>query len=136
MRYDVKAIYDLVKNVYGGEAVIPLNKRNTKALKLLSSGNPVCEAGLAMHKDGKTSDNSGGLRQKYCCPFRQSKTGCCPCNHKNWNNGKKNRGCTKYHFAHKIFLDRGHGSLLLEPERLLHEVDLAYKGYKGKIKTR
>lgn len=20
----------------------------------------------------------------------------CPCNHKNWNNGKKNRGCTKY----------------------------------------
>ena len=43
---------------------------------------------------------------------------------------------TKYHFAHKIFLDRGHGSLLLEPERLLHEVDLAYKGYKGRIKTR
>ena len=43
---------------------------------------------------------------------------------------------TKYRFAHKIFLDRGHGSLLLEPERLLHEVDLAYKGYKGKIKTR
>jgi hypothetical protein len=36
------------------------------------------------------------LRQKFCCPFRQSKTGCCPCNHKNWNNGKKNRGCTKY----------------------------------------
>ena len=35
-------------------------------------------------------------RQKYCCPFRQSKTGVCPCNHKNWNNGKKNRGCTKY----------------------------------------
>lgn len=94
--YDVKAIYDLIKNVYGGEAVIPLNKRNTKALNLLSSGNPLCEAGLAMHKDGKTSDNNGGLRQKYCCPFRQSKTGCCPCNHKNWNNGKKNRGCTKY----------------------------------------
>ena len=20
----------------------------------------------------------------------------CPCNHKNWNNGKKHRGCTKY----------------------------------------
>ena len=38
----------------------------------------------------------GGIRQKYCCPFRQSKTGVCPCNHKNWNNGKKNRGCTKY----------------------------------------
>ena len=48
-----------------------------------------------MHKDGKTTDN-GRTRQKYCCPFRQSKTGVCPCNHKNWNNGKKNRGCTKY----------------------------------------
>ncbi|MCR5632538.1 MAG: alpha/beta hydrolase [Eubacterium sp.] len=43
---------------------------------------------------------------------------------------------SKYHFAHKVFLDRGHGSLLLEPERLLYEVDLAYKGYKGKIKAR
>ena len=38
----------------------------------------------------------GGIRQKYCCPFRQSKTSVCPCSHKNWNNGKKNRGCTKY----------------------------------------
>ena len=43
---------------------------------------------------------------------------------------------SKYHFAHKVFLNRGHGSLLLEPERLLYEVDLAYKGYKGKIKAR
>ena len=48
-----------------------------------------------MHKDGKTTDN-GRTRQKYCCPFRRSKTGVCPCSHKNWNNGKKNRGCTKY----------------------------------------
>ena len=94
--YDVKAIYNLIRNEYHGDAVIPLNKRGTKDPKLLPSGNPVCEAGLAMHKDGKTSDGHGGLRQKFCCPFRQSKTGCCPCNHKNWNNGKKNRGCTKY----------------------------------------
>ena len=42
----------------------------------------------------------------------------------------------KYHFAHKVFLNRGHGSLLLEPERLLREVDLAYKGYKGRYKSR
>ena len=42
----------------------------------------------------------------------------------------------KYHFAHKVFLNRGHGSLLLEPERMLHEVDLAYKGYKGRIRTK
>ena len=94
--YDVKAIYNLIRNTYHGEAVIPLNKRGTKNPKLLSCGNPICEAGMAMSKDGKTSDGHGGLRQKFCCPFRQSKTGVCPCNHKNWNNGKKNRGCTKY----------------------------------------
>ena len=93
--YDVKAVYNLVKDVYKGEAVIPLNKRNTKGPKKLPVGNPVCDAGLAMHKDGKTTDN-GRTRQKFCCPFRQSKSGCCPCNHKNWNNGRKNRGCTKY----------------------------------------
>lgn len=48
-----------------------------------------------MHKDGKFSD-SGRTRQKYCCPLKRSKNGNCPCNHKCWNNGKKNRGCTKY----------------------------------------
>ena len=94
--YDVKTVYNLVKDAYEGEAVIPLNKRNTKNPEKLSVGNPICEAGLAMSKDGKTTDGRGGIRQKYCCPFRQSKTGVCPCNHKNWNNGKKNRGCTKY----------------------------------------
>ena len=93
--YDVKSIYNTVKAVYDGEAFIPLNPRGTKDLKALLASNPVCEAGFAMHKDGKTTDN-GRTRQKYCCPFRQSKTGVCPCNHKNWNNGKKNRGCTKY----------------------------------------
>lgn len=61
----------------------------------LPTGNPICEAGLAMHKDGKMTDN-GRTRQKYCCPFRQSKTGACPCNHKNWNNGKRNRGCRPF----------------------------------------
>ena len=43
---------------------------------------------------------------------------------------------SKYHFSHRVFLNRGHGSLLMEPERLLREVDLAYKGYKGRSKTR
>ena len=94
--YDVKTVYNLVKNSYEGDAVIPLNKCGTKNPEKLSVGNPICEAGLAMSKDGKTTDGRGGIRQKYCCPFRQSKTGVCPCNHKNWNNGKKNRGCTKY----------------------------------------
>lgn len=93
--YDVKVIYDTVKDIYHGDCVIPLNKRNTKSSKKLSYGHPICEAGLAMHKDGKFSDR-GRTRQKYCCPFKRLKCGSCPCNHKNWNNGKKNRGCTKY----------------------------------------
>ena len=93
--YDVKDIYNTVKDVYNGDCAIPLNKRNTKNPNKLPSGHPICEAGLAMHKDGKLSDRNR-TRQKYCCPFKNSKSGCCPCNHKNWNNGKKNRGCTKY----------------------------------------
>ena len=106
--YDAKSIYNTVKTVYEGEAFIPLNPRGTKDSKALSAGNPVCAAGLAMHKDGKTTDNHR-TRQKYCCPFRQSKTGACPCNHKNWNNGKKSRGCTKYRTVpddYRLSIDR------------------------------
>ena len=66
----------------------------TKASEAISVGNPICAAGLAMHKDGKTTDN-GRTRQKYCCPFRQSKTGVCPCNHKIGTTARK-PGCTKY----------------------------------------
>lgn len=93
--YDVKAVYNLVKDVYEGDAVIPLNERNTKDPDKLPSGRLICPAGLAMHMDGKTFDN-GRVRQKFCCPFRHSNSGTCPCNHKSWNNGKKNKGCTKY----------------------------------------
>ena len=94
--YDEKHVYSTVRELYHGDAVIPLNKRNTKDPAKLPSGNPICAAGLAMNRDGKTTDGHGGLRQKFCCPFRKSKSGQCPCNHRNWNNGKKNRGCTKY----------------------------------------
>lgn len=93
--YDVKAVYDLVKDIYDGQAVIPLNKRNTKNPDQLPAGRLLCSAGLAMHKDGKTFDN-GRVRQKFCCPLRASQSGHCPCDHKNWNNGKRRRGCTKY----------------------------------------
>lgn len=93
--YDVKAIYNTVHDVYHGECVIPLNLRNTKNPKKLSNGHPICEAGLSMNKDGRCFDR-GRTRQKYCCPFKQSKSTECPCNHKNWNNEKKNRGCVKY----------------------------------------
>ena len=93
--YDVKEIYNTVKETYHGDCIIPLNKRNTKNPKKLPNGHPICDAGLAMHKDGKCYDNNR-TRQKYCCPFKRSNCGECPCNHKNWNNGKKNKGCVKY----------------------------------------
>lgn len=94
--YDVKYIYNTIKNTYNGDCYIALNTRNTKNPKKLPNGNIICEAGLALHRDGKFSDN-GRTRQKFCCPFKRTKDKySCPCNHKNWNNGKKNRGCTKY----------------------------------------
>lgn len=93
--YDVKAIYNEIHEKYHGECFIPLNTRNTKNTKKLPTGIPLCEAGLAMWKDGKCKDN-GRTRQKFCCPLKNSKTSVCPCNHKCWNNGKKNKGCTKY----------------------------------------
>lgn len=92
--YDAKDIYNSVKTLYNGECVIPLNQRNTKNPKLLPMGHPVCDAGLAMNKDGKDYSQNR-TRQKFCCPFKNS-IGPCPCNHPNWNNGKRNRGCTKY----------------------------------------
>lgn len=93
--YDAKNIYLQVHTLYNGECIIPLNKRNTKNPKLLPQGNPVCEAGLAMWKDGKFTA-SGHTRQKFCCPLKSSPDADCPCHHKNFYNGKKHRGCTKY----------------------------------------
>ena len=66
---------------------------------------PVCEAGLAMHKNGKTTNN-GRTRQKFCCPFRQSKNGVCPCNHKNWNKREEKPGLTKYKTIPRLSIDR------------------------------
>lgn len=93
--YDVKNIYNQVKKLYDGECIISLNKRNTKNPKLLPQGNPLCEAGLAMWKDGKFSDRNC-TRQKFCCPLKSSPNADCPCHHKNFYNGKKHCGCTKY----------------------------------------
>lgn len=93
--YDSKVIYNTVKNTYDGECFIPLNQRNSKNPKKLPIGNPICEAGLAMHRDGICRDN-GRSRQKFCCPFkRTSHIHDCPCSHKSFHKGK-NTGCTKY----------------------------------------
>jgi len=81
--YDSKDIYNAVKNDYQGDCYIPINPRNTKNLKLLPIGNPLCDAGLIMNKDGK--DHSGNrLRQKFSCPFKHSNDDtACLCNHSN-----------------------------------------------------
>lgn len=91
--YDSKKIYTQISQLYNGDYFIPLNKRGSQKLKTLPKGNPFCEAGLVMHQDGNVSD-AGRKRQKNCCPFKRSKIGRCLCNHKNFLNGKKNRGCT------------------------------------------
>ena len=90
--YDVKEIYNTVKSVYQGDCYIPLNTRNTKNPKKLPSGRPLCEAGLAMLKDGKSYDRNR-TRQKYCCPLKGKKNAVCPCSHKCFGNV---RGCVKY----------------------------------------
>lgn len=66
--YDVKNIYNQVRELYNGECIIPLNRRNSKDTKLLPVGVPACEAGLAMNRDGRCYDQNR-VKQKYCCPF-------------------------------------------------------------------
>lgn len=91
--YDVKYIYNEVNHLYNGKCIIHLNKRNTKNTNLISTGTPICEADLAMNRDGK-SHNRNRTRQKFCCPYKLN--GSCPINHPKFNNGKKHRGCTRH----------------------------------------
>ena len=93
--YDVKRIYNGVHDLYNGDCFIPLNKRGTKDPKLLPNKHPVCEAGFAMHNGGVFSDRNR-TRHKFICPLKNVKDADCPCHHKNFYNGKKHRGCTKY----------------------------------------
>jgi hypothetical protein len=94
--YDTKNIYNTVKDLYEGDCYIPINPRGTKHPKKLPIGNPLCDAGLAMSRDGKFRDR-GCVRQKFCCPFkRSSHLHDCPCGHKNFKKGSKATGCTKY----------------------------------------
>jgi len=94
--YDVKSIYNTVKDEYDGDCFIPINRRYTKDPKKLPVGNPICDAGLAMHRDGKYNDR-GRTVQKFCCPFKKSShKNDCPCNHKAFNKNSKNTGCSKY----------------------------------------
>lgn len=94
--FDSKANYDYIKYKLKGNAIIAKNKRNTKNAKSIPCGNLLCDAGLAMHKDGKQY-LKGSIKQKFRCPFAGSKNNSsCPCNHPKYFNGAKKRGCIKY----------------------------------------
>lgn len=94
--FDTKAIHNFVRYDLHGQAFIPLNPRATKKDITFTGDNIVCEAGLAMHKDGRQYFDSY-IKQKFCCPFRTKKDDTlCLCNHPKYFNGKKNRGCTRY----------------------------------------
>jgi hypothetical protein len=95
--YDVRDIYNFVRDELHGHCFIPLNIRSSKKdRKALACGNLLCDAGLAMHKDGRQYLKSH-IKQKFCCPFRTSTDdSLCPCKHPRYFNGKKNRGCVKY----------------------------------------
>ncbi len=57
--YDVKAIYNTLKNIYHGDCVIPLNKRSTKNLKKLSSGHPNAKPVLQCTRTAKSATGAG-----------------------------------------------------------------------------
>jgi transposase len=92
--YDVKEIYNTIKDYYQGDCYIPINPRNTKDVKKLPSGVPVCDAGLPMHRNGFCrADNRP--RQQFCCPFKRlSRKQDCPIGHPNFRK-EENTGCTK-----------------------------------------
>lgn len=92
--YDVKYIYNTVREKYSGNCVIPLKNPSINILETYTTQPPVCEAGLTMWKNGVRKDGERRKRH-FCCPLRRSKKKECPVDHKNWNNGKKHRGCSK-----------------------------------------
>ena len=59
--YDVKAVYNLIKGVYHGECVIPLNKHNTKNPEKLPSGASDLRSRTCYAQNGRT----GILPQNY-----------------------------------------------------------------------
>ena len=86
-----ESIYNTVKTVYDGETFIPLNPRSTKASEAISAGNPICEAGLAMHKDGKTTDGRGGFGRNTAAPSASPKPAFAPATTKTGTMGRKTR---------------------------------------------
>ena len=91
--FDSNPFYEAIKEILRAKVIAPL-KSNAKA-QLFDGSIPTCDAGLAMHKCGHIYRVSG-IRFKFTCPFRNSKTKSCPCNHPNFQKPVKNKGCIKY----------------------------------------
>jgi len=93
--YDVKKLYNYVRDTLHGHCFIPRNWRNSKNPPLTDDGYIVCEAGIKILKDGKQYFD-GFIKQKFVCKFCNSKDdSACPIKHPKYFNGKKHRGCTK-----------------------------------------
>jgi len=91
--YDSNPFYEDIKKILGARVIAPL-KGNAKTA-LFDGDIPLCEAGLVMHKSGHVYRESG-IRFKFCCPYKNSKSKSCPCSHPNFHKPVKNRGCIKW----------------------------------------
>jgi transposase len=91
--YDSNPFYEFIKKTLGANVIAPL-KSNSKTT-LFNDSVPVCEAGLSMHRCGRIYRESG-IRFKFSCPFRNSKSKSCPCNHPAFQKNVKYKGCIKY----------------------------------------
>ena len=91
--YDSNPFYEAIMDSLGAHVIAPL-KSNSKT-DLFDGQVPVCDAGLLMHRCGHIYRESG-IRFKFSCPYRNSKSKSCPCNHPNFQKDVKNKGCIKY----------------------------------------
>ena len=70
--FDSKANYNYIKDFLHSEAFIIKNKRNSKTVETISCSNPLYEADLAMHKDGKQY-LKGSIKQKFFVHLKHQK---------------------------------------------------------------
>jgi len=91
--FDSNPFYEFILKTLGAHVIAPL--RSNSKTNIFDGQLPVCDAGLPMHKCGHIYRESG-VRFKFTCPFRNSKSKSCPCNHPNFQKNSKNKGCIKY----------------------------------------
>lgn len=99
--YDANDLYNFIINQIKGNAIIPINPRNTtNQIRLSKNGHRICKAGLEMYPNGKVVENRR-TRLKERCPIKMSKKIAqkynhrCPCDHLKFTSGKQ-YGCTAY----------------------------------------